>query len=68
LAGRSRSRPGWRKNLVDQPIICSFEWVEELDALQDEPILQIFSEQAPYAGALRPKPTASRPRMAIGEF
>jgi hypothetical protein len=38
LAGRSPSRPGWRKNLVDQPIICSFEWVDELDALQDEPI------------------------------
>ena len=31
--------PRWRKNLVDQSIICSFEWVDELDALQDEPIL-----------------------------
>jgi hypothetical protein len=49
LAGRSPSRRRWRKNLVDQSIICSFEWVDEPDALQDEPILQIFSEQAPHA-------------------
>ena len=48
--------PRWRKNLVDQSIICSFEWVDEPDALQDEPILQIFSEQAPHAGTLRRSP------------
>ena len=59
--------PRWRKSLVDQSIICSFEWVDELDALQDEPILQIFSEQAPHAGTLRRSPQ-SRPRMAIGEL
>src|SRR6516162_932323 len=54
--GRSPSRRLWRKNLVDQSIIRSFERVDESDALQDEPILQIFSEQTPHAGTLRRSP------------
>jgi hypothetical protein len=53
---RSRSHRLWRKNLVDQSIIRSFERVDESDALQDEPILQIFSEQTPHAGTLRRSP------------
>src|ERR1700730_2570035 len=56
VAGRSPSRHLWRKNLVDQSIIRSFEWVDESDALQDEPILQIFSEQTPHPGTLRRSP------------
>jgi hypothetical protein len=43
--GLSRSRRPWWKNLIDQAIIRSLEWVDESDALQHEPILQIFSEQ-----------------------
>jgi hypothetical protein len=36
----SRFSAAWRKNLVDQPIIIrSLEWIDESEALQDEPIL-----------------------------
>jgi hypothetical protein len=44
VAGHSPSRRLWRKNFVDQLIIRSFERVDESDALQDEPILQILSK------------------------
>src|SRR6266436_7492534 len=54
--GPSRSRRPWWKNLIDQAIIRSLEWVDESDALQDEPILQIFSQQAPHTGTLCRRP------------
>ena len=51
-----------RKNLVDQSIIRSFEWVDEFDALQNEPILQILREQTSHAGTLGRSPQHRIPK------
>jgi hypothetical protein len=59
---RSPFRRPWRKNLVDQSII---RWLErdESDALQDESILQIFSQQAPHDGSLCRSPQHRVPEL-----
>lgn len=49
LRGEFAATSRWRQDLIDQLSVFSFEWIDELDALQRETILQIFGKHVPDA-------------------
>src|SRR5215211_5664918 len=43
-----RTQDSRRKNFVNQPIVCTFEWVHESDVLQHEAVLQVLGHELPH--------------------